>query len=119
MGSLALARHPGEFFQMLAFGTYLLIFIAPVWMIGVAVIGLPSLRLLEIAQLDRRVSAIVLGTVVTGGIWFAFTCGAWPTETVSQFVMASKPTLVGALAGAISGYAGWRFGQRGAGERRS
>lgn len=112
-GTIAIAPDVDEILYALSFGLYLLIFIVPVWMIGVAVIGLPVLRLLEALRLDNLISALVLGAGTVGGSWSAVTfqggAGGYPSE---QWSTNWTIVLVGTLAGAMGGLGGWYWGHR-------
>ena len=76
------------------------VFSAPVWLFGVAFVGLPLAVLLERLGWLSAPTASLLGSATTGGVWF------WVTFSVGSLI----PVIAGCVAGGVAGLAGWVAG---------
>ena len=76
------------------------VFSAPVWLFGVAFVGLPLAVLLERLGWLSAPTASLLGAATTGGVWF------WVTFSAGSPI----PLIAGGVAGGVAGLAGWAAG---------
>lgn len=102
MFGLSMAASSSELISGLATGLTVVFFSTPVWLFGVAIIGLPLAVLVDRIWRLGPLSATLIGAVTSGSAWFGIIYGFTGSEQTSVL-----PLVAGAMVGGVAGLLGW------------